>query len=74
MKYEFTVKVESLGFPMMTAQGQSPGLDSLPPTILGFSLTPQALTLELEVVEEVGVVVIEGWAGVGVKGWEGVVV
>ncbi len=51
---------------MMTAQGQSPGLDSLPPTILVFSLTPQAFTLELEVMEDIGVVVV-------VKGWDTVV-
>lgn len=51
---------------MMTAQGQSPGLDSLPPTILVFSLTPQAFTLELEVMEDIGVVVV-------VKGWNAVV-
>ena len=39
---ELTWKDEpSLGFPTMTAQGQSPSLDSWPLTILVLSLMPQ---------------------------------
>ncbi len=60
----------SFGFPMITAQGQEPGFDSVPPTIRVCSKNPHGVRSGAGVVGE-GVVVMTGggpggWVVVGV--------
>ncbi len=60
-----TLKEESSGLPTMTAQGQSPGLASDPPTILLFSVTPQVWMAGVD--DTGGTTVDVSWIGVGVE-------
>ena len=53
----------SFGFPTITAQGQAPGFDSVPPTILVCSKKPQGVFSGAGVVGD-GVVVMATVGGV----------
>jgi hypothetical protein len=63
---KITWKEASFGFPRMTAQGQEPGFDSVPPTIRVCSKNPHGVRSGAGVVGEGVVVMTGGGPGGGV--------